>query len=386
MPPFCNNPLERLGMADDYRFGIEEEYFLADAQTSWSPSGEAADRFHAAASDAVEPVSHELLKGQVEVCTKPDTDLDAAYTSLRTMRGTLSKIAADNGLSLFAAGSHPLAESQEQSTTEAERYQRLQAEFGIIATRSMVCATHIHVEVPDADQRIPLMNRLMPFLPLFLALSVASPFWQRRDSGLQGFRLVAFSEWPRMGLPEIFAAKEDYERFVDLLVKAGAIRDASFIWWLIRPSTHYPTLELRICDSCTDVRHTVAIAALYRCLVRALTLRPHLSRSVGPVERGICAENIWHAQRNGTGAQFVDAKSGDCVSVADRLESVLAMVAEDAAVLGCAEWIAVTREIVRAGTSADHRMTLFREAKANGNDDDEALRVVIGMLVERTAA
>jgi carboxylate-amine ligase len=373
-------------MADDYRFGIEEEYFLADARTGWSPGDDAADRFHAAAADAIEPVSHELLKGQVEVCTKPDTDPDAAYRSLRAMRGTLSRIAADTGLSLFAAGSHPLAEAKEQSTTESERYQRLEAEFGIIANRSMVCATHIHVEVPDPDQRIPLMNRLMPFLPLFLALSVASPFWQRRDSGLQGFRLAAFSEWPRMGLPEIFAGQDEYDRFVALLVKAERIRDASFIWWLIRPSTHYPTLELRICDSCTDVRHTVAIATLYRCLVRALIRRPALSRPVGPVERGVCAENIWQAQRHGLGATFVDGETGECTGVADYLETVLERVAEDAAALGCSGWLDATREIVRSGTSADLQTTAFRDARARGADNDAALRSVIGELARRTAA
>ena len=373
-------------MADDYRFGIEEEYFLADAQTGWSPDGKAADRFHKAAADAIEPVSHELLKGQVEVCTKPDTDLDAAYRSLRRMRGTLSKIAGEHGLALFAAGSHPLAEAKEQSTTESERYQRLEAEFGIIANRSMVCATHIHVEVPDPGQRIALMNRLIPFLPLFLALSVASPFWQRRDSGLQGFRLAAFSEWPRMGLPEIFADTQEYDHFVELLVKAGAIRDASFIWWLIRPSTHYPTLELRICDSCTDVRHTVAIAALYRSLVRALTRRPDLSPPVGSIARGVCAENIWHAQRSGIGAKFVDAASGACIGAGDYLETVLALVAEDAAALRCEAWVAATRDIVKSGTSADHQKEQFRVARDRGDETEVALKSVIAKLIELTAA
>lgn len=134
-------------MAHDYRFGIEEEYFLANVDNGRSPSAEAADGFHAAASKKVGPASHELLKGQIEVCTEPGTDHAEARRALHGLRGRLSALADDYRLSLFAAGSHPLAESREQLTTEKERYQRLEQEFGIITGRAMVCAMHVHVEV-----------------------------------------------------------------------------------------------------------------------------------------------------------------------------------------------------------------------------------------------
>ena len=373
-------------MDHDFKFGIEEEYFLADGQTGHSPSSEAADRFHESAANTVEPAAHELLKGQVEVSTKPGTDAAAARTSLRALRRDLADLGGAQGVALFAAGSHPLGVSGEQATTEQERYETLKTEFGIISQRSMCCAMHVHVEVPDPDARIGLMNRLTPVLPVFLALSTSSPFWEGRASGLHGFRLAAFSEWPRMGLPEIFPDDAAYRRLVDRLVAGQVMKDASFIWWLIRPSIHYPTIELRISDSCTRVEDAVAIASLYRALVRCAVRRPEFNAGFGAIERAVCAENIWQAQRHGVGARFVDAAGGPPLSVAESLEHLLATVAEDAAALGCEAEVVACRDILRDGSSADRQLALFAEAKARGVPTRDALRDVVLALAATTVA
>lgn len=369
-------------MSQDFQFGIEEEYFLADGRSGHSPDAAVLDSFHEAASAAVEPASHELLKGQVEVQSEPGVDLDAARDALAGMRGKLSGIARDHGLQLFAAGSHPLGHEGEQHTTEKRRYRQLEAEFGLIAARSMVCAMHIHVCVPDPDRRIDMMNRLLPFLPLFFALSTSSPFWEGRETRLKGFRLAAFSEWPRMGLPEIFASQADYQRFVDRLVSAEVMENASFVWWLIRPSNKFPTLEMRVCDSCTRLDDAVAIAALYRSLVRAVHRRPDLNAGIGPVERGICAENIWQAQQGGLDAKFVDAAQGGIVTVAQALEAAIDLSAEDAAALGVTSWVQKTRDILERGTSADRQIACFNEAGGG----EAGLREVVGMLARETLA
>ncbi len=373
-------------MDHDYSFGIEEEYFLADATTGRSPSGDAADRFHAAAAGAVELAAHELLKGQVEVSTDPGTDAVEATRTLRDLRRRLAGLAGDHGLALFAAGSHPLGAVGEQVVTAEERYETLRADFGIIAERSISCAMHVHVAVPDPDARVPLMNRLTPALPIFLALSTSSPFWEGRDSGLRGFRLAAFSQWPRMGLPEIFADDVAYKGLVDRLVAANVMKDASFIWWLIRPSIHYPTIELRVADSCTRVGDAVAIASLYRALVRCAVRRPDVDAGFGPLERAICAENIWQAQRRGVDALFIDAAGGPPLSVADSLERLLTRVAEDAAALGCEAEVAATRDILRDGSSADRQLAVFREAKGRGVPTSDALREVVTALATMTIA
>ena len=369
-----------------FTFGIEEEFFLADAATGRSPDAGALDGFPEAAAAHVEPASHELLKGQVEVQSGPDTDLDAAHGALAGMRAELSRIAGERGLALFAAGSHPLAIEDEQHTTQAPRYRQLEEQFGAIAARSMVCAMHIHVAVPEPGERIALMNRVMPYLPLFLALSTSSPFWRGEDSRLKGFRLAAFSEWPRMGLPELFSEQSQYDRFIARLVDAGVMENASFVWWLIRPSNKYPTLELRVCDSCTRLDDAVAIAALYRSLLAALHRRPAVNAGFGPVERGITAENIWQAQRAGIAARFIDPAGEGTVGVAEMLDAALALCAEEADALGAAAWAARTRDILARGSSADRQLRVFREAGgAAGGKDEDALRAVVRSLAAETA-
>ena len=264
-------------MADDFTFGIEEEYFLADAASGHSPAAGVLDRFHEAAAAKVEPASHDLLNGELEVQSAP-------------------------------------------------------------GARTMVCAMHIHVAVPDPGRRVDLMNRVMPFLPLFYALSTSSPFWEGRNTRLKGFRLAAFSEWPRMGLPEIFKDQGEFDLFVERLVGAQVMENSSFVWWLIRPSNKFPTLELRVCDSCTRLDDAVAIAALYRSLLRAVHRRPELNAGFGPVDRGICAENIWQAQQGGLDAKFVDARKGGILTVPQALDAALDIAADDADALGATAW------------------------------------------------
>jgi len=373
-------------MSDSYAFGIEEEYFLADAKTGKGASEAASDRFHAAAEEQFEPAEHELLKGQVEFASKAETDTTAARDALRTARQGLSQIAANHGLSLFAAGSHPLGSFEQQGTTEKERYRKLEAQFGIVAHRSMCCAMHVHVEVPDGTDRVRVMNRLIPFLPLLLALSTSSPFWNGEEAGLHCMRLAVFSEWPRMGLPEIFADEADFDRFVARLVDAGNMENASFLWWLIRPSNKYPTLEMRVCDSSTRVEEAVAIATLYRCLVRAVVRRPDINAGIGPLERAIAAENIWQAQRLGVGARFIDPATGAVLPVGEALEAALALAAEDAEALGCGEWVDRTRTIAADGSSADRQLATYADARAAGAEAQEAMRTVVGALAADTAA
>ena len=372
-------------MPDQYQFGIEEEYFLADRSTGESPREEAADRFHEIAAALIKPASRELVKGQIEVQTKPSTEFGEARSSLAGMRRQLSEIANDQNLWLLASGSHPLAEARDQDMTQKERYQKLQTEFGIIAQRSLVCATHIHVEAPDPGRRIELINRLIPYLPVFYALSLSSPFWQGHDTGLKGFRLAAFAEWPRMGIPDIYENQSEYERFVSLLVDNKMIDDASFIWWFIRPATHYPTIELRICDSCTRLDDVVTIAALYQALMRALSRRTDINDGVGPIDRGVCAENIWQVQRRGLDAHLINPqRSARAMPMSDHLEEILDLVAEDAAILGSTKWVERSREILKLGTSADQQLQVFNAALADGQTRQVALQKVVGTLAEIT--
>ena len=123
-----------------------------------------------------------------------------------------------------------------------DRYDKVMDDLQMIGQRNMLCGMHVHVEFPDPARRIDVMMRMLPYLPLFIALSTSSPFWQRRATGLKGYRLAAYDELPRTGLPELFRTAAEYDAYVDAMVRSDAMQDASHLWWAIRPSLKYPTL------------------------------------------------------------------------------------------------------------------------------------------------
>lgn len=369
-----------------YRFGIEEEFFLADAGTRGTPR-RAAAAFHTAVSARLDGVERELLQSQVEISTPPSTDFAEARAVLGELRADLAGIGREHGVLVFAAGTHPVARWLHQKPTEADRYERIMRELRMLGSRNVVCGLHVHVEVPDPSARVDLMNRLLPFLPLLLALSTSSPFWQGRATGLAGYRLCAFGELPRTGLPDLFDGPEDYERYVAVMTRAGAIRDASFLWWALRPSLRYPTLELRVADSCTRIEDTLAVAALYRCLVRLLCRRPELNRGLTGASRAIAAENLWRAQADGVRAALIDEREGRALSFPDALAATLAEIAEDADALGCAAEVEAALTLARRGTSADQQLRLYHQVCAveAGGPHRLALNAVVDWLAAETA-
>ena len=156
------------------------------------------------------------------------------------------------------------------------------------------------------NERVDVMTRMLPYLPLFVALATSSPFWQSRQTGLMGYRLAAYDELPRTGVPELFRSQEEFDAYIEALVKAGVIENSSYIWWAIRPSLKHPTLELRAPDCCTRVEDTIALAALWRTLARRLYRNPWINWDMNAVSRAIVVENKWRAQRYGVHGTFVN--------------------------------------------------------------------------------
>jgi glutamate---cysteine ligase / carboxylate-amine ligase len=228
------------------------------------------------------------------------------------------------------------------------------------------------------------MTRMLPYLPIFIALATFSPFWQSRRTGLLGYRLAAYDELPRTGTPELFRTTEEYECYVAALVRAGVMPDASYIWWAMRPSTAHPTLELRAPDCCTRLDDTVAIAALYRTLTRRVFLNPWLNADLTAVSRAIVVENKWRAQRYGIHQTFVDEARPRGVPFAHLLDQVIDEAAGDAAALGCLDEVVRCRAIVAHGTSADAQLAVYRQARDKGAERTEALACVSEWLAETT--
>jgi glutamate---cysteine ligase / carboxylate-amine ligase len=370
-------------VADAYRFGIEEEYFLVDAQTK-SPARAMPEAFLADAKAATGgQVTGEFLQSQIEVATVPHVDMTTAGTELRGLRQTVARIAANHGLAIMAAGTHPTAAWVAARQTEAERYDIVMDDLQMIGQRNMLCGLHVHVELPDPDDRVDVMTRMLPYLPLFVALATSSPFWQSRPTGLKGYRLAAYDELPRTGVPELFRTADEYDAYIAALVRAGVIEDSSYIWWAIRPSLQHPTLELRAPDCCTRVEDAIAIAALYRTLTRHLVRNPWLHADLTPVDRALVIENKWRAQRYGIDGTFVDPTIG-AISVPDMLDQTIGQVERDARALHCLAEVEHCRTIAGCGTSADAQIEVFKHA--NGKEDNRraALRAVTDWIAATT--
>jgi carboxylate-amine ligase len=218
-------------------------------------------------------------------------------------------------------------------------------------------------------------------LPLFLALSTSSPFWQSRRTGLKGYRLAAYDELPRTGVPELFRTKEEFDAYVAALVKAGVMEDSSYVWWAIRPSLNHPTLELRAPDCCTLLDDTLAIAALYRTLSRHLYNNPWRNADMNAVARAIVVENKWRAQRYGVHGTFVAEVGAE--TVAEMLDRVIGEIAADIDALACRTEIRRCQAIAAAGTSADAQLAIY-EAHRKDSNRDCALRAVTDWIANAT--
>ncbi|HXQ82705.1 MAG TPA: carboxylate-amine ligase [Xanthobacteraceae bacterium] len=355
----------RTFVVDDlFQFGIEEEYFLSDAQTLQVPS-ETPDALFKTA-DFVTPghIGREFLQAQIEVATEPHCVAGDSKLELKRLRQNAAAAAAQHGLVILACGTHPLAFWRESVQSPKERYAKVMDELQMIGQRNMLCGMHVHVEFPDPARRVDVMSRMLPYLPIFIALSASSPFWQGRATGLKGYRLAAYDELPRTGLPELFRNNAEYDAYVAAMVGSNAMEDASHLWWAIRPSLKYPTLELRAPDCCTRLDDTIAIAALYRTLARYLYANPDHNAELDVVDRAIAIENKWRAQRHGVQGSFVTRSGG--VALGETLNKVLELVAADADALGCAEQVEHCRAIAAAGTSADAQLRIFTENKHEG--------------------
>jgi glutamate---cysteine ligase / carboxylate-amine ligase len=369
-----------------YSIGIEEEYFVFDGKTRRAVRSRDRKFFSLAQDKLGDRVMPEMLQSQIEVATPPCTTMAEARGHLVNYRRVLGEAARERKLGVAAMGTFPLAFWPEQQVTKKARYGALLEDLQIIGHRNMLCGMHVHVQVPDINSRINLIMRLTAYLPLLLALSTSSPFWQGHLTGLCGYRLAAYDELPRTGLPELFRTTEDYDEFVAALVWAKIIPDASYIWWALRPSLNNPTIELRVADTCTRLDDALAIAALFRCLVRALDRDRDLNSGFDRVGRAITQENKWHAQRYGISAVFVDPFSRSPLTTRQWLDQVLDFIAEDVDALGCAAEIAHVGTIIEAGTSADHQIALFGKAKADGRSRSAALAEVIDWAAAETQA
>ena len=368
-----------------FTLGIEEEYLLVDVE-SRDLAPEPPPALLAKCEEALRgQVSPEFLRSQIEVGTRVCRSMQEARDELIHLRRTVGAITGEFGLAPIAASTHPFAQWSSQQHTDKERYNVLAEDLQQVARRLVICGMHVHVGIEDDDLRIDLLGQAAYFLPHLLALSTSSPFWQGHTTGLKSYRLSVFDELPRTGLPHQFSSYSEYARTIELLVNAGLIGDATKIWWDLRPSARFPTLEMRITDVCPLLEDGICIAALFRCILRLLyrlRRRNQRWRTYAPF---LVRENRWRAQRYGTQEGLVDFGKGAVVPFPNLLEELFDLVAEDAAYFGCVAEVAHARAIVERGTSADRQLARFDAVMGLGGTEEAALIAVVDGIVEETA-
>lgn len=368
-----------------FTIGLEEEYLLVDQQ-SRDLVRDPPDALLAACEAALgSRVSPEFLRSQIEVQTGVCHTISQARDELAQLRTTLVAIAGQFGMAPVAAATHPFARYETQRHTDRARYRALHEDLQAVARRLVICGMHVHVGIADDELKIDLINQVSYFLPHLLALSTSSPFWQGEDTGLHSYRIAVFDEMPRTGVPDRFESWGEFHRHLGTLVKLGIIDDTSKLWWDIRPSARFPTLEMRVTDVCTRMDDGLAVACLYRCLIRflwRLRVGNQRWRIYLPM---LIAENRWRAQRYGLERGLIDFGRAEIVPYGDLLEELFQLVAEDAAYFGCEAALHHARTIVAGGTSAQYQRRVFQDALAAGASPHEALKTVVDWLIATTA-
>ncbi|WP_353857654.1 carboxylate-amine ligase [Azospirillum formosense] len=371
-------------MEPAFTLGLEEEYLLVDRNSRDIARNPPDEMLAACQEQAPGQIHPEFLRCQIEVGTPVCSTLAEARAELARLRATVAGVAHAHNLAPIAASTHPFAAWEPQKHTNRDRYNMLARDLGAPARRLMICGMHVHVGIEDDDLRIDLMNQVRYFLPHLLALSTSSPFWRGQDMQRRSYRLAVWNELPRTGMPDSFQSFGEYQQQVNVLVNAGIIEDASKLWWDIRPSQRFPTLEMRITDVCTRLDDAVTVAALFRCLLRMLWRLRLRNVTWRPYKNLLIGENRWRAQRYGLDEGLVDFGRGTIVPYADLMEELIELTREDAERFDCVAEVANARDIIRRGTSAHRQVAIYREALEQGATGWEALAQVVDWLADET--
>ncbi len=349
-------PVEFEG-SESYTLGVEEEHLIVDATT-----GELVPKIEEIMArlpeDLEGAVSYELFQSVLEIKTPPCMTVAEATGLLREFRSRVGSWAAACGAALASAGTHPFSRYEYQKITDQERYKRVLKTLRWVAQREVIFGQHVHVGVPGEEEVIEAHNRLSEQVPILLALSANSPFWQGLDTGYESARVKVFETFPRAGLPPAFPDYQSFEDYVDLMVEAGAMDDYTFCWWDVRPHSRIGTIELRVLDSQTSLEANAALAALTQCLVAKFLSE----EAKGPYNRELASENKFRAARHGLDATFYDAQKGASLPARETARALVAELRPISQDLGCENELLGILEIVENGTGSQHQRRIYEKS------------------------
>ena len=354
--------------------GVEEEYQIIDARGELRSH---IDTLLAAATPKLgDKVKREMMQSVVEVGTSICEDVGQARDQLAEMRNTLSDLLEPEGLRIACAGTHPFSSWQEQRITDYDRYKVLEEELQDVVRALLIFGLHVHVAIPDQEKRIEVLNEARYFLPHLLALSTSSPFWMGRNTGLKSYRSVIWSNFPRTGIPPELSSFDEYENYVQLLVKTGSIDNGKKIWWDLRAHPSFPTLEFRVCDMPTRLEETICIAALIQGICAKLLKLRERNLGFRKYMPALIAENKWRAVRYGIDGKLIDFGIQSEVPMRQLALELLDFVDDVVDGLGSRRAVEYVHTILDEGTSADRQLQVLKD----GGDT----RAVAEMLARET--
>src|SRR3979411_2220334 len=290
--------------ADWLTLGIEEEYQIVDSNGDLKPhiTTRRAEQGEAR-GDHVRP---EMIQSVVEAGTGVCETVEQAREEVAGLRANIARVLAESGLRMAGAGTHPFSRWQEQLITEKDRYKMLEDGMQDVVREILIFGLHVHVGIPNRELRMDIMNEARYFLPHLLALSTSSPFWAGRDTGLKSYRSVIWSRFPPTGIPPNVEAYDEYENYLEMLVKTGCIDDGKRIWWDLRSHPYFPTVEFRCCDQTTRLEETICMAALIQAICAKLLKLRERNLGFRKYMPALIAENKWRAMRYGIDGRLID--------------------------------------------------------------------------------
>jgi carboxylate-amine ligase len=373
--------------------GVEEEYMIVDAD-SRALTAYSKELLELATPVLGDQVKGEFMQCQIEIGTNICNNVHEVREELRRLRKTVNDLAQGQGRRIGAASTHPFSRWQDQVITQGERYQDLYADMQDAARRLLIFGMHVHIGLGEGERGreliIDTMNQMRYFLPHILTLTTSSPFWHARETGLKSYRSLIFQNMPRTGIPPAFNSFEDYDRFVDLLAKAGSLgkgktKDASRIWWDIRPNIRVGTLELRVPDVCTTIEEAVCVTAVIQAVAAKLFKLRANNQSWRLYRSELISENKWRAARYGLDGMLIDFGIEEPVSVRALWGEILDLVDDVVDELGSRREVEYVNTILKNGTSADRQIAAYHGALAEGQSEEQAMMRVMDTILTETA-
>ena len=358
-----------------YTLGIEEEFAIIDPVTR-----ELRSHIHEILEDGKvtlkEQIKPEMHQSVVELGTEICQSVEDARRHVIGLRSKLAALAGRSGLKIASVGTHPFSHWHDQQITEGERYQEIVKDMQLLARANLIFGLHVHVGIPDRDSAIQVMNQARYFLPHIYALSVNSPFWVGRNTGLKGYRLKVFERFPRTGIPDAFESLSEYEDYCKLLVKTGCIDNPKKIWWDIRLHPFFNTLEMRVCDAQSRVDDTMAMAALIQAVIAKLYKLFRQNTTFRVYRRRLLDENRWRASRYGIDGKLIDFGREAEVETKSLLRELIDFISTEIVELGSIRELEHIERVMREGTGADRQLVAWERSRD--------MKAVVDQIVSET--